>query len=704
MSSGSSRENSNESQAKKQENENDKFNPKVKIGKDIYIFRTLYLITNYNLFKNKNKKQISFFLKSEIKEKSMLYLPKPREKDIIIENIRELIELVLSLCILTNSYNYKISVFTSSFNNIENNSQLLKYTGQVLYAKINEFKNNSNNEENKILQTNDGKKFKNYNKINSLMNKIKTTKDFPSINLKQVFSNKKFGFTFLRDNSFKKKNNKTNYNRFNYIYLKNEKFENNPNESNSSRNRIKFPDNTSRYENNSKTNFMHNPYINSLYTNFEKKKLNCIQINPLLSTNFLRRSNSDFSYNSTTSCGFPPRKLKYSLKKMNRTNSQQMLKSNAMLKSTMASNNSLFNRNTNFKTRTRNKFMNETKKYEPVRFTYFSKENKTFIENSNKDFDMLNSLFFINKKYKKENILMGIYKRNQKQIQNIKLVQNFLNKPPIITNSTNVYYSEKNQKFKALRDIFIKFKKELKEFSTNLDEYIFDKVTNRFFIEIDDSFKSLPIDLTYCLKEYFLYVYFDDFLKQSFPEIIKNNSLYDLDIKPEQIKEIINSLSNFLQKLKGKNKFDLVEYVRQLDNLKSCSVSSDFFQIFIFCPDYLDLQKREITKKFLLVLEIDCVQNQISIDNFINYYYIFRYSHIVKVEQKILFINKLLHSVEAKGDLLQDKISVDIEYLFKIDNRAKQLLMGKLNDIKLNFHQNFKINEIFNSIINYFNE
>ena len=182
MSISSSEENNNESQQKTPEKENERFYPKVKIGNDVFIYRTLYLIANDSLFKNKKKKQIEFFLKCQIKEKSLLHLPKPREKDIIIENIRELIELILSICILANSSSYKISIFTSSFNNIENNSQLLKYPGQVLYAKMNELKFNANNEENKILQTNDSKKFENFRKVDYFMDKTKTSKELPSIN------------------------------------------------------------------------------------------------------------------------------------------------------------------------------------------------------------------------------------------------------------------------------------------------------------------------------------------------------------------------------------------------------------------------------------------------------------------------------------------------------------------------------------------
>ena len=368
------------------------------------------------------------------------------------------------------------------------------------------------------------------------------------------------------------------------------------------------------------------------------------------------------------------------------------------------SNDSIYNKNTNFATRSRNKFLKINKKFEPHRFTYFSKENKIYIENSNKDFEKLNSLFFINKKYTKENVLLNIAKRNQKQIKNIKLIQNFLVRPSIINTSSNIYYSEKLKKFEVLKDIFFQFKKELKELSNYLDEYIFDENLEKLILEVDDSFKKIGINILYCLKEFSLYVFFDNFLKKNYPEINQNNILYDPDSTPEKIKEIINSLMNFLNKLKGKNKYDLADYVRSLKHLAQYHLSSDFFQIFIFCPDYFDLTKREITKKFLLVLGVDCVKNRVTFDNFINYYHMFRYGHLVNFGQKFMFINKLLHLLEAKGDLLQDKIALDIEYLFKIDNRTKQLLLGKIYDNKLNYHQNVKIHEIFDSMIAYFNE
>jgi hypothetical protein len=341
---------------------------------------------------------------------------------------------------------------------------------------------------------------------------------------------------------------------------------------------------------------------------------------------------------------------------------------------------------------------------EHLRFTYFSGDNKINLENNSKDFDKLKKLFAINKKYKKENVLLDLARRNKRQIQNIKLITNYLSRPSIITSKTNLFYSSRAEKFSSIRNIFFSFKNELRDLSNCLDDYILNKDLEKFIFEIDDSFKSLDFDLNYCLKEYFLYVFFDRFLKKNYPDITEKNLLYDLDITPEQIREIINSLFYLINNLKGKNKFDLVNYIRSLKSIYNCELSSDFFQIFVFCPDYFDLSKREITKKFLLLLEIDCIKNRVTIDNFINYYYIFRFSHLIQAEQKVLFINKLLHLMEAKGDLLQQKIISDIEYLFKIDNRTKQALLAKVYDLTLNFHQNIKVNEIFDSMIYYFNE
>ena len=689
-----------EAKPKSLEKSSQKFTTKVKIGKDIFIYRTLYLIAKENLFRNKSKKQIDFFLKSQIKLKTLLHLPGPRETDIIIEDIRELIELVLSLIILTNSSNYKISVFTSSFENIINDAQLLKYQGQVLYAKINEFKNISNKEEHKNLQTLDSNiKTTNFTHINKFMNKTKQNKEFTSVNLKQLFPDKKFGITIISDNN--KLNNKTSKNNFNYKNIT--ILQRNQDLLNFYKN-IYINDNTNKY-NDESDNILHpkNSYLQIPNIYQSKKNItsnsNLFLTKSPFSDKILRKSNSDLNVNSTTTYRFKPQKLNMFWQTVNENNSRGLIKSNSMYYETSKIKNK-----TNFENKTKNKFNNKKKKLESLRFSYFSKENKTFFDNRSKDFDKLNKLFAVNKKYKKENIILDIVKKNRRQIKNIKLIQNFLNRPSIITPTPNSLFSPENERFDGIKNIFFSFKKKLKELSQNLDEYILDEDIERFFNDIDESFKKIGFNLVYCIKEYFLYAYFDKYLNYKFPELNENNNLYDLDITPEQIKEMLNALFKLVKKLEGKNKYDLVNYVRSLRNIKSCQLSSDFFQIFVFCPDYFQLTKREITKKYLLVLEIDCVKNKVTIDNFINYYHIFRYGHLVKLEQRLFFINRILHLLEVKGNVIHDKVASDIEYLFKIDKRTKQVLIGKIYDIKLNYHQHLKVNQIFESMINYFVE
>ena len=675
-----------------------KFITKVKIGTNIYIYRTVYLITKENLFKNKSKKQIDFFLKSQIKLKSSLILPKPRETDIIIENIRELIELVLSLINLTNLSNYKISVFTSSFENILNDAQLLKYQGKVLYAKINEFKTITNNEEHKNLQTIFiHKKNSNFTQMKEHINKIRNNEEFTPFKSKQIFFDKKFGLTIISDKN--KFNNKTSTNNFNYKNIN--IFKRNQRGLNSYKN-IFINDNTNNY-NDESDNILHSKYNYLQIPNiYQSKKYSTFNSNLFLTKSplpdkILRKSNSELNANSITNYPFKPNKLNILWQEMDGNNIRSLIKSNSMYYESSKMKNK-----TNYENKIKNKLVKK-QKLESLKFSYFSKENKTFFNNRSKDFSKFNKLFAINE-YKKENVLLNIAKRNKRQIQNIKLIQSFLIRPSIIIPSINHIFSPENERFDGIKNIFFSFKRKLKELSQNLDEFILDEDIERFLYDIDDNFKIIGLNLVYCLKEYFLYAYFDKYLNYKFPELNEKNNLYDLDITPEQIKEMLNVLFKLIKKFEGKNKYDLANYVRSLRNINSCHLSSDFFQIFVFCPDYFQITKREITKKYLLVLEIDCVKNKVSIENFINYYHIFRYGYLVKFEQRFLFINKILRLLQAKGNILQDKVSSDIEYLFKIDKKTKQILSRKINDIKLNSNQILKINQVFESMINYFVE
>ncbi len=283
------------------------------------------------------------------------------------------------------------------------------------------------------------------------------------------------------------------------------------------------------------------------------------------------------------------------------------------------------------------------------------------------------------------------------------MIKNYLFKPSTITMTNNNSNDINENRFSSVKNLFIEFKNELKKISYKLNDYIGDREMEIFIRDLDKQFTLMGMNLKYCLKEYILYSYFDKHIKEKFPSI-SDGLLYDPNITSTEIWEVLNSLLLRINKLKNEEKFNLADFVRSLKKIKNCTLSSDFFEIFVVCPNYLEFTKREITKKIVLVLEIDCITNNVTIENFINYYYIFKYGHLVKLDKKLLFINKLLHLIDEKAGPLQEKIFNDVQYLFKIDNRTKQILLGRPSEIKMNFHITLKINQIFNSIVNYFED
>ena len=737
----------------------DKAEPKVKIGKDVFIYRTLYLITKEEIFKDKSKKKINFYLKSQIKEKSLLYLPKPKDSDIIIEDIKELIELALSLCILTNSANYKISIFTSSFGNIENNSQLLKYQGNIIYAKLNEFKKENNEEKKNLNICRLKENIKSENKRKSfLRKKNNTVKEYPSINFKEVFPDKRFGITSMNGKEKEKENvsNDVEYSfqekdlinneEKNYIIKSNSciyiinkgKNESYNNKIPPLQNLINY---NSIYSNNS-NGYNDSSYreklINSRFYNFQNNFNFHKNIN-LYNNNSLRENNKYNIFSKTNQIIKNDNPNFFSHNKMNRSNSNLNIYSinnnpkkyfwRTLHKSSSFSNyemnipqNFIFNKNgtgvseTNYTYKNmnsnynsnsglinknaRNKITYKTKYYSPYRFSYFSSKVDTSYSNNN--YRKIKNIFT----KKQNNALIDNEKQNKEELtnlENVKIIKNFLFKPSIITLTKNNFYDPKQSRFNMVKNIYNEFKYELKNISYKLDDYVADKDIECYINDLEQTFKLLGINLTYCLKEYCLYSYFDKYIKEAYPSIIEN-LLYDESITPTQISEVLNSLLIQIHRLKNEDRFNLVDYVRSLKSIKNGKLSSDFFEIFVLCPNYFELTKREITKKIALVLEIDCVTNNVTIENYINYCHIFKFGHLVKIEKKLLFINKLLHMIEGNEGPLQEKIYSDVQYLFKIDNRTKQILLGRPYEIKINFHMTLKINQIFNSIIDYFTE
>ena len=74
---------------------------------------------------------------------------------------------------------------------------------------------------------------------------------------------------------------------------------------------------------------------------------------------------------------------------------------------------------------------------------------------------------------------------------------------------------------------------------------------------------------------------------------------------------------------------------------------------------------------------------------------------------KMNFITKFLYIIQGgctDGQSLNivKKFMNDILFQFKIDNKTREKLLGKIYEIKFNYHMTAKINEIFASLVNFF--
>ena len=105
----------------------------VKAGTSYYILVIIYFISKQE-FNNKSK---LLYIKTLINENKKINSPLPEDNDIIIDNIQELYEFIISYCNLNdNKKGCKINLYEGNLNLIGNNSQLMKYKGNIIYTKI----------------------------------------------------------------------------------------------------------------------------------------------------------------------------------------------------------------------------------------------------------------------------------------------------------------------------------------------------------------------------------------------------------------------------------------------------------------------------------------------------------------------------------------------------------------------------------------
>ena len=125
------------------DNNTERNNIYIKVGQNLYMFRTLYIIAKNNLYKDKTKK-FHFYLKLKNEDKKPIFYPKPKDKDILIDDYKELKNFILNSIVLLHSSIYKVYIYKSNLFLIENNEQLLSYKGKVIYSKITEYINENN--------------------------------------------------------------------------------------------------------------------------------------------------------------------------------------------------------------------------------------------------------------------------------------------------------------------------------------------------------------------------------------------------------------------------------------------------------------------------------------------------------------------------------------------------------------------------------
>ena len=646
----------------------------IKINRDIYIYRTLYLIAKEEILKNKTKNSLNFYLKSTQYIKKPLSLPKPKISDIIIEEMGDLIDLALNLCQLINTKDYKISFYTSSFGNIDNNSQLLKYTGNVIYAKLNEYNRNNLNEENKNMT----QPFfhKNKNKTDFIRNNNKI-KEFPSIDLKEIFPYKNTAEIIILDqNIYNKKKLKKN-NSMGCLIAKKENIQNN----NYYGTQFPFLLNTNEDNTKIKNNFSLASSCKDDYSFQENYFSDDSKINKSKNNKYMTfsKNNSQKNILKKTNPYFR------ASKRLIKTRSSENFKQNNFQK---------FNDDSNY--------MHLFKKLMAKKNLLSSNAEKKLLNINNYD-------IVLNDEEKPEEtplIQFQNLNNNSKKIfnkqSNIKRIQNFLFKPSTLFPNINKKISEvKSHQFDKTKILFNEFLTELRKFSKKLNKYTSNKEIQPFLLDIDPSFKLLNIDLIYTIKEYSLYSYLDNYLKNKCPNIKLSNFVYNTNIKANELNEILIILLDHIKIIQTKERYNLLRYIQNMKNIQNFKLSSDFFEIFVLCPNFFDNTQREVARKVALVMEIDSVSNNVTIENFINYCSIFRGGLKIDIKNKLLFIVKLLRLIE--GDKSKEKkiFQSDIQVLFKIDNRTKQILMGRPYDIRMNFHLTLKINEVFRCIVNY---
>lgn len=715
----------------KEKNNTERQKQIIKIGNNLYMLRVLYIIAKDSLYKDKNKK-IIFYSKVKNVNKNNIFFPKPQNTDLIIDEYYKLIELILKSIILLKGVKYKISIYSSNFNLIKNNEQLLSYKGVVMYAKINEkiiyskTINVKTNKENNSLNFDKSKKERK-NKNNSLIsfnkisykslllfnkeNNIKRTNNINIIDKTNIeYMNKKSNIKNDIDKQKLFKYTDINKAINNYNKNGNKKISNYINKS-ASEDKIKneFSSKSSLYSIGNLTKSY--SQINILQKNLTKYNDFPLKSKQLIDKSIIKNSKDiSTSYNNNDIYKYKLNKSKSDIDIIKRRYNNYDNDDEGIYKENIRKkfyNDFIIKSIEKNKNKTIDNIMDNNISRNKIMFrkpsSFYKKQKKLFFHLNNIFLDKSTQIDIIhsNKKMNQSAII------NNNYINDLNVIRTFLKSPAIKILKFKKDKENKNNNLEIINNLYKNCLYEINNIINNIDEYFPENIINYFIEHLDYSYRKKHsfININNCLKQFLLFSYLDKCLKINYSKILNNIfTKPKIDISSEELENLLKYFYNKIIETKKNNNFKLIEYIRGFKNIHNIKLSNDFFFVFILCSNAFDKLQREVGKKILLTLEIE---EKIFFENYLDYYIYFKENKLATLDMKMNFLIKFLNIIqggctEGQNRAIVQKFNDDIQYLFRIDRRTKQKLMGKPYEIKMDYHMVAKINEIFNSLINFF--
>ena len=704
----------------------DKQSPIIRIGNNFYIFRILYILSRGNLNNDTKNNKATFYLKTKMNIKKDMNYAKPLEKDIIVESFKSLIVFIANFCQIKDMNKYKIIIFNSYLQTIDGNDQLMNYKDKIIYAKIKENVNIKKVEhgENNIFKSLNNlfnKKFLAFNHNDDKGNINKNNEYFVSLDKASFRTLKSKGYSSLNFNNNKNVNNqslKKTINKKTSLSVDSNTNNNNVSkilfEKKLNRVSLKFKHDSFEFTKDKKENDISNSsykFINDIFYNSEEKnnfinKLKNAQIkNSLTKSRFISNSHSDFFK-------FKNQRMKQKIIIKDRMfSSLTKSKSNRNIAVQVAEIEKSFNSKQNYIYN--NFFNNIIKKHNYSALLRRKKSNSTLNLKSMNDNNIYNPKE--EKSSNEENSFFNkkLFMKNSSQFFKLKTIFRYL-KYPKFRNDKNIEFNKEKEKeenvlsLNKLKEIYDKCLYDIYLIINDINDY-FPDISD--LVEQNDIFfmnKYKNLDISRCLKQYLLYSFLENFINEE--ESVSINWLIFLIDNPiteenyNNSEKLLSFLSEKIAKTKENTNFDLIEYVQSRRRLKDFHITKKFFFVFILCTNFFDKMQRDIGKRMLMSLEID---NFVNFKAFTNYYLYFKDNQSLNTENKLDFITKFLYIVdsgcnEEKDPEVIQKFKNDMSYIFKIDERTKNFLLGNIQVKNLSYILTKKIHDVFSNIIKYY--